>query len=158
MLRLSYCNKKKIIKTGLFFGIIVFDQTTKWIAQKYLSGEIFFIIPNFFSFKLYQNYSTIFGIYLNPVLFFIFFIFFILVIYQKNSNFFSKIPKLYFALVAGGAISNIIDRIRFGYIIDFVSFNCFQSEAIFNLADCAIIIGVALIVWNILIKEKVNLY
>ncbi len=157
MLCLSYCNKKKFIKAGLFFGIIVFDQTTKWIAQRYLNGEIFFVIPKIFSFKLYQNYSTILGIYLNPVLFYIFVVFFLLfllAIYQKNPSFLSKVPKLYFVLVAGGAISNIIDRIRFGYIIDFVSFSYFQSEAIFNLADCAIVAGTVLIAWKIFIREK----
>ena len=52
------------------------------------------------------------------------------------------------ALVAGGALGNVIDRIRFGYVIDFIHF--FQAGVwdfpAFNLADSAITLGAALLV------------
>lgn len=157
MLHLSYCDKKNFLSAGLFLFVIFIDQATKWIALKYLSGEIFFVVPKIFALKLYQNYSSIFGIYLNPLIFYsvtVLFFLILLVFYQRSSSVFSRVPKLYFVFIIAGAISNIIDRIRFGYIIDFISFTLLQNEIIFNLADCAIVAGTVLIAWRIFIREK----
>ena len=48
------------------------------------------------------------------------------------------------ALILGGAVGNLIDRLRFGYVVDFFDLRVWP---VFNVADSAITIGAALIVW-----------
>ena len=50
-----------------------------------------------------------------------------------------------FALVLGGSAGNLIDRLRVGYVIDFLDFHVWP---VFNVADAAITIGVALLLWG----------
>lgn len=65
------------------------------------------------------------------------------------------------ALVLGGAIGNIVDRVRLGYVVDYADFHIgdFHPFLIFNLADAAITIGVVLLVGRALLydrKDKVH--
>lgn len=60
-------------------------------------------------------------------------------------------------LVLGGALGNIVDRMRFGYVVDYADlhFGAFRPFMIFNIADAAICIGVLLLVARaLLIREK----
>ena len=70
-------------------------------------------------------------------------------LYIRNINTSSLWYKLIFGLIIGGALSNLIDRVRHGgYVVDFISFNIPQFNfhfAIFNLADAAISVGVILL-------------
>lgn len=60
------------------------------------------------------------------------------------------------ALVIGGALGNLFDRIVHGYVIDFLSFHWFDSYyyPAFNLADTAIVIGTAGLVWDAFRRDK----
>ena len=49
-------------------------------------------------------------------------------------------------LILGGAIGNLIDRVRYGYVVDFLDFRIWP---VFNIADCAIVIGVIVLVYLI---------
>ena len=53
---------------------------------------------------------------------------------------------LVFGLLLGGALGNLIDRIRFGYVIDFLDFRVWP---VFNIADMAIVVGVCFLIWEI---------
>lgn len=63
----------------------------------------------------------------------------------------ARLPRLALALVLGGAVGNVLDRLRLGYVVDFVHvyFREYQWPD-FNVADSAITIGVALLVIDIL--------
>ncbi|HQA61009.1 MAG TPA: signal peptidase II, partial [Tepidanaerobacteraceae bacterium] len=50
------------------------------------------------------------------------------------------------ALILGGAMGNFIDRLRFGYVVDFLDFRVWP---VFNIADCAIVIGVLILAYLI---------
>jgi signal peptidase II len=63
----------------------------------------------------------------------------------------ARLPRLALALVLGGAVGNVIDRIRLGYVVDFVHVYWREYQwPDFNVADSAITIGVALLVIDIL--------
>jgi signal peptidase II len=48
-----------------------------------------------------------------------------------------------FGLILGGAVGNLIDRVRLGYVVDFIDFRWFP---VFNLADSSIVCGVTVLV------------
>jgi signal peptidase II len=141
----------------IFFAIVALDQISKLIAQIYLSGKTFFIASDFLVLKLYQNYNTILGVNLNFLIVCFFAVFFTLIfwiVFQKKINFSSAIPAQYFIFIIAGAAGNIIDRIRFGFVIDFISVSFFSNELIFNFADCAIVVGAVLIISKIFSNSK----
>ena len=59
------------------------------------------------------------------------------------------------ALVIGGAIGNVVDRIRFGAVVDFLDFHAFGYHwPAFNIADAAIFIGVVLLLIETIVEPK----
>ena len=65
-------------------------------------------------------------------------------------------PLLALALgfVMGGALGNVIDRARFGAVVDFIDVTALHFPWVFNIADSAINIGVALLLWDALFAGK----
>ncbi len=57
------------------------------------------------------------------------------------------------AMIAGGAIGNGLDRIRFGSVVDFLDFSGLYFPWVFNIADSAISIGVVLLAWHLIRHE-----
>jgi signal peptidase II len=59
-------------------------------------------------------------------------------------------------LILGGALGNIVDRVRLGYVVDFLNlhFGAWSPFFVFNLADAAISIGVALLVLRALLTRE----
>ena len=74
----------------------------------------------------------------------------------KNAGPEKSLSRFGFLLVIGGAIGNLIDRVRFHYVIDYISFHISDvfSFAIFNLADSFITIGAVLIVLDEVLHWK----
>ncbi len=69
----------------------------------------------------------------------------------------ARLPRLALALVLGGALGNLLDRIRLGYVIDFIHVYWRQHQwPDFNVADSAISIGVTLLVFDILRSPGVD--
>tara|TARA_Y100000310_G_C20693019_1_gene823642 strand:- start:2889 stop:3317 length:429 start_codon:yes stop_codon:yes gene_type:complete len=118
--------------------VIILDQLTKFWASK-ITDPIQ-IIPKVIQLRLTTNTGAGFGIFTgyNTALLFMSFIILGVIFYYYN-----EVPKktyLYicYALIVGGAIGNIIDRIRLGNVIDFISISIWPS---FNVADASITIG-----------------
>lgn len=71
---------------------------------------------------------------------------------RKETN---RIDILALALVLGGALGNIVDRVRFGYVVDFVHVHVGEwSFYVFNVADAAITIGVAILLLRAFFERK----
>lgn len=54
-------------------------------------------------------------------------------------------------LIAGGTLGNLVDRVRFGYVVDFIDFRWWP---VFNVADSCICVGVGLLIWKILTQPQ----
>lgn len=129
------------------FTVIALDQISKLIVSSLLLPyEMFEVIPGFFRIHYILNPGAAFGIfaYQRPIL--IFLTVAVLVLIAANysrltSGVKTKSPVIYYSMVmvVGGAIGNFIDRVRFGYVVDFFDFNIYP--AIFNIADVAIVVG-----------------
>jgi len=66
-----------------------------------------------------------------------------------------RLVAIGFALITGGAIGNLIDRIRFGHVVDFLYLHLGDRGLfVFNLADVALTIGPILLAWHYPIGEK----
>lgn len=140
---------------------IIADQTTKLFAEKYLLFQHFIEITPFFNLFLTYNKgvsfsflstNTTYGPYLLSGLSLLICIGLILWLYREKN----KIIQTGIALILGGAIGNITDRIRLGAVIDFLDFHYnIHHWPAFNVADMAICFGAFLIFLQlILTKDK----
>lgn len=132
-------------------GIIVPDQITKAvIQQKYALWATDPVIPGFFNLAHVLNKGAAFGFLNNPdstwqIWFFaavtcvaVGFIYYLLATADKGDRFF--IWGL--GLILGGALGNLIDRLRFGFVVDFLDFYLGEHHwPAFNVADIAISCG-----------------
>lgn len=71
----------------------------------------------------------------------------IIVVYGRHLPAGQRLIKLSLGLQLGGALGNLIDRLHYGYVIDFIDFKIWP---VFNLADSAITIGVAILAYHLL--------
>lgn len=144
-------NLKKLILFFLCLVILSLDRLTKYYALKIPSQGIP-ILKGIFHLTLVFNTGTAFGLFKDTNYLFIVFsllaIVFILFYLKKELNF--KL-KFAFTLVLSGAVGNLIDRIIFGYVIDFLDFRIWP---VFNLADISITVGIFLILIDILKKRQ----
>lgn len=130
--------------------VLVFDQLAKaWVLRTWpqpYTGDIA-IIPNWLELTYIRNTGVAFGMFQGiPQLFTITSI---VIVAGAIWFYIRHVPEdhgwlaVSLGLIIGGAIGNVIDRIRFGYVVDFIK--TFDGRfAIFNLADSSIVVGVLL--------------
>jgi signal peptidase II len=143
-------------------AVIALDLYTKHlILGAFAFGEQLNITP-FFDLVRYHNQGAAFG-FLNDAggwqkWFFtaisIVAVIVITCLIKKHST--QKLFCFGLALVLGGAIGNLYDRITLGYVVDFLNFH-YQNHywPAFNVADSAICVGVALLLWDSFKQQKV---
>jgi signal peptidase II len=135
-------------------SVIFLDQTTKFLATKFLQlNSPVPLIKNFFNLTLVHNRGAAFGIFQNQLWMFvgisIFAIALIICSLRDKKN--SFVFKISLSLILGGAIGNLIDRARFGFVIDFLDFRVWP---VFNCADSVITIAAILLTWELLFKKN----
>lgn len=141
---------KKISLYSFLFLLI--DQISKILVRMYLNlyNDII-LIPNFLSLIHVKNDGAAFSILEGKTIFFIIITIIVLIgiiYYIKNKNF-KKIDYIIYGMLIGGIIGNLIDRIIYGNVTDFISFTIFNKPMpIFNLADTFICIGCILMIWR----------
>ncbi len=111
------------------------------------------IIGSFLSLKLTHNAGIAYGILLpQPLLIFLLVVAMagLLTVAYREAR--QPLAKLAFGLIVGGAIANIIDRSMNGVVTDYIFVSFFPY--IFNVADCAISVGVVLLLWQAVRKNK----
>jgi len=140
--------------------IIVADQATKWAATGALRsapGRKIAVIERFFYLTLVHNRGAAFGIFPRQGFLFIILsvatIAILLVCYRR---FFASgaVARLTGGLILGGAAGNLIDRLRFDHVVDFLDFQFGSYHwPAFNIADSAICVGVALLIARTLFSK-----
>jgi signal peptidase II len=140
---------KKII---LPIFIILFDQITKFLVEKYLYFKQTSVIDNVLLFTYVQNRGGAWGIFNNIPLLFIVLIQIVVIglfFYAIHSK--RKLEIISICMIIGGALGNYIDRLFRGYVVDFIDFRIWP---VFNVADIFVVVGgVLLILSAILIRN-----
>lgn len=157
------------VTVSIIVVVVVLDQITKYLARTFLEyGKPVNIIGDLLRFTLVYNRGVSFGLFDAPeaniihailpfvVVVIILFLIYIYVSISKEIEA-SLLPfaKVSFGLIWGGAFGNLIDRIIFSYVTDFVDFgigNVWRFY-IFNIADSCITIGTLIIIFTMIYSD-----
>lgn len=132
-------------------AILIVDQLTKMFIDK-----SYVIIDNFFKINPVKNYGAAWSILTDKTVLLIIVSLIILIILFRYQVFFKMNlrNKISYGLIYGGLLGNLLDRIVFGYVRDFLEFKIFNYDyPIFNLADVSLVIGVILLIIAIIKGE-----
>lgn len=144
---------KQIIKYS--FILILIDQIIK-ISISNISNIT--IIKNFFNLTYVENTGAAFSILQSKRILLIIVAFvaiFLLYHYLIKNKDLKKIEILIYSLLIGGIIGNLIDRIVYGYVIDYLEFIILNHYMpIFNFADICIVIGTILFLYETIKEDK----
>lgn len=141
--------------------VIVLDLYTKFLVQQsFVLGDKL-TMTSFFDLVRYHNEGAAFSFLANAggwqKWFFtavsVFASGLMLYLLQKHQN--EKLFSFGLSLVLGGALGNLYDRVTLGHVVDFLSFHLNDLYwPAFNIADSAICVGVALLIWDSFITKK----
>ncbi|MDQ3026266.1 MAG: signal peptidase II [Pseudomonadota bacterium] len=136
-------------------AVVVLDLATKaWVSAAFQYGESRVITP-FFNLVLVHNTGAAFSFlagaggwqrWFFTVVTIVISVVIVVMLRRDHEN---RLLASSLALVLGGALGNLHDRVRFGYVVDFVQLHAGgYSFPAFNVADSAITVGVALLIWD----------
>lgn len=135
--------------------VVFIDQLSKFYIQKHMVlGMSIPVVEDVFHITYVLNPGAAFGLFEHQTLFFLV-VAVCLVI--SAIYFYPRIPKQYHllrlgtGLLVGGAVGNVIDRIKTGYVVDFFDFRIWP---VFNVADTAIVCGVGCIIFTMIYLYK----
>jgi len=146
--------------------VIVADQISKfWAVEKLSDGPSISVIGDFFMLTLVYNRGGALGTNFGPSLYYLIssLIILIIVVYYAYINRSDRPVALPLALITGGAIGNVIDRIRIGKVVDFLDFDFFDIYLFgyqlerwwtFNIADSAISCSIVFLLIYMMLNSK----
>ncbi|NLZ54251.1 MAG: signal peptidase II [Thermoanaerobacteraceae bacterium] len=132
------------------FLILALDLFTKYLVQKNMQPyQTIPVIDNIFHITYVQNTGAAFSILKGKTLFFtmvssVVILAIVLILIKHPIK--NKVFRIVIAMILGGAIGNLVDRLRFGYVVDFLDFRVWP---VFNIADCAIVVGALILAYFI---------
>ena len=150
------------IKFFIIFLIILIDQISKYYIInifKFQNEAIY--LSSFLNLQLIWNEGIAFGLlsfennlYYNLITFVIIIVILILLFLIKNDDRYSY----FYSIIIGGALGNLVDRIRYSSVPDFIDFHIYNFHwFVFNIADIFVSLGViCLIVAEIFFNKNVN--
>ena len=144
------------LMAAIVLAVVILDQLTKWLVTSAMRlHESILIIPDFFNLTYIRNSGAAFGILAGShagfrLVFFgltsVLALALLATIYVRLSPA-DWIGQVSVASIFGGAVGNLIDRIRFGEVIDFLDFSLMGHHwPAFNVADAAITVGVCFLI------------
>jgi len=139
----------------IILSLIGIDQFSKYLALKYLKGVSSIpIINDIFHLTYVENRGAAFGLFQNNQIIFVIVAMIACIvglyyIYKKDLNLLAKSSII---LLISGAIGNMIDRVRLGFVVDYFDFRIIW-EYVFNVADIFVVVGTILLCIYILFFE-----
>jgi signal peptidase II len=145
--------------------VLVIDQIAKqMILSGFMFGESVSVIPGFFNLTYVRNTGAAFGIFASadPTFRVPFFLAIPFVAVFVIGYIFKRLPdnslrlSSALSLIVAGALGNLIDRVNYGFVVDFLDFhwNNQYHFHVFNIADSAITVGVCLMLLDMVLTEK----
>ena len=135
------------------------DQVTKQLMFNVSGGVQGFSIPiidKFFHLTYVENHGGVFGLLQGKINLFTIasavLIVYVVAVEYKNFKNYSKWTKVGVAVIAAGALGNMIDRLLRGYVIDMIDFRGIWAF-VFNVADMYVHIGIYIIVIDYLVRK-----
>ncbi len=132
------------------------DQFTKWVISREIKNHTITVIKGFFQLEYAENTGAAWGIFADHTAWLAVFtilasLLIAYLIYASSSRIFSAC----LVLILSGAAGNVIDRVRNGYVVDFLSFHIFGYRfPNFNFADMCITVGCFLLLIYVLFFLK----
>lgn len=158
-------SRKYLILLSMVGSLVSLDQLTKnAVVSRFHLGDTMAVIGNFFNITRVHNSGAAFGLlaslppHLREPFFFVvpgITLLVILFVFYKLRQ--TQILSVYaLAMILGGALGNLADRVRLGFVIDFLDFHLSDGVHFpaFNVADAGITIGVALLLLGMISERE----
>ncbi len=143
---------KGLTAAVILLGLIGFDQYTKYLAVLHLKGQAdYVLIPNIFRLTYVENFGAAFGTMQNRTIVLLLvtsaLLLYLLLLYINllhRSGY--RVLRLLCLFIMAGGIGNLIDRVQYGFVVDFFNFEWIDFP-VFNVADCYITCGVFILIF-----------
>ena len=140
-------SKKNIIIFSIAFAVVILDQFTKFLVKRnFQLNQSMPIIKNIFHLTYVTNTGSAFGLFRGFNLIFILFSMIVILVvlyYAKKIKNNERLLQFSVGLLLGGTLGNLIDRLVYGAVIDFIDFRIWP---VFNVADSAVTISIVLLI------------
>jgi signal peptidase II len=155
---------KRTLYFAIAFGVLLLDQLTKWLVDRSLTlHDSIAVLPGLFSLTHVENQGAAFGLFADSpaewraatlIIFSAVALVVVSILLWRNSHSFT-FGGVALALILGGAVGNLWDRVFQGHVVDFLDFYISTHHwPAFNVADSAIVVGALLLVSEILFAEN----
>ncbi len=132
-------------------GVLLLDQLTKALIVANLArGQTLPIVNGYWHITYIRNPGGAFGLMPRNQVFFLiasFAVIALIVVYAALRRPEGRLAEIAFGLILGGTAGNLIDRLRYGEVIDWLDFRVWP---VFNVADMALVTGLVLLAWLIM--------
>jgi signal peptidase II len=154
--------KSLLLYLSITFVIIILDQISKLLIQSHLSeNQSISVIGDLVNFHFIYNMGGALGTSIGPTWVYSILTIgaiFLIIKYFTSPESDGVLSRLSLSLILGGAMGNLIDRIRMGRVVDFIDVGIPHSFRfrwfVFNVADAAITVGLILFAFSILFHKK----
>ncbi len=147
----------RLLLGGIAIVVFVVDQVTKYLVLSRLKvNESWNPIPAlrpFVSITHVTNTGAAFGIFPDQSTLFIVIAFLVIagiLIYYRYLPADRLLVRASLGLQLGGAVGNLVDRLRYGHVVDFIDFKIWP---VFNVADSAVVVGVLILAYYLLHEQ-----
>jgi signal peptidase II len=151
--------KWNIIFFAIAFLVVVFDQASKYWVKTHLALGDSIPSSGFFRLTHVQNTGAAFSLFYGrtsiltvvSIVGVIIILMYVFVLYRHFPSMDTRLNKLALGLILGGTVGNLIDRLLFGFVTDFVDVGPWP---VFNVADSSVVVGVIIFAVSILIIAR----